>query len=92
MIIITENTQWRVTLKDGRTLGIWAAAVGESDDHYTFEVLIEATAEEQRHPKLIIAGKAPLKPERVSIAVARIPKASVAEVETTDWDSYPEVP
>lgn len=78
--------QWRVTLKDGSVVGVWASAYGETDGHYTFEVLADATPAEQADEGLVISAETPSNPARIMFVVARIPKDAVRDILTADWD------
>jgi hypothetical protein len=77
--------QWRVTLKDGTVIGLWAGSYGESDGHYTFEVMAEAPVDQQTDEDLVISAKTPSKPERFMFVVARIPVDAVRDIETGHW-------
>jgi hypothetical protein len=39
--------QWRVVLDDDSVIGVWASANGETDEHDIFEIMAEASLEEQ---------------------------------------------
>lgn len=80
---------WEVVLNDGSVIGIWADAYGEVGDYYVFDVLADATADEQADPDLVITSENPSRPERVTVAVARIPMAIVKEIWTRSWGSSP---
>lgn len=77
--------QWRVTLKDGSVVGIWADSYGEGDGHVTFEILAEASLEEQADRNLTISGTTPSNPVRIMFVVARFPLAAVADIATGQW-------
>jgi hypothetical protein len=77
--------QWRVTLKDGSVIGVWANAYGEKDEHHTFEIVAEAPPAEQADDDVVISAKWPSNPERFMFVVARIPTELVADVETAHW-------
>lgn len=78
--------QWRVTLKDGSVIGLWAGSQGERDGHYTFDIMAEATPEEQADEELVISGETPSNPRRFMFVVARIPTELVAEIQDGRWD------
>lgn len=79
--------QWRVRLKDGSVIGLWAGSYGETNDHYTFEILAEASPEEQADDQLAISGETPSNPRRFLFTVARIPVDAVAEIDNARWDA-----
>ena len=78
--------QWKVTLNDGSVIGVWASAYGQTDEHYTFEVLADASAAEQADGNLVISAETPSNPRRILFVVARIPKIAVRDIMTAGWD------
>lgn len=79
--------QWRVTLRDGSVVGVWADSYGEREGHFTFEILADASAGEQTDRNLMISGKTPSNPVRIMFVVARFPAAAVADIATGQWDA-----
>jgi hypothetical protein len=80
-------TQWQVVLKDGSAICVWAGMYGEEDGYYTFDVLAEASPEEQADSHLVINGHAPANPERIVFTVAKVPVDLVASIWSRDWDT-----
>lgn len=80
-------TQWQVILKNGSVIGVWADAYGESEGHYTFEILADASPEEQADHALVISSENPTRPERITFTVARIPIDQVTNIFTRSWDT-----
>lgn len=79
---------WRLQMKSGSVIGIWAGGYSKRDGNYVFDIYVEATEEEQGQG-VVITGLTPAHPERVTIAVASIPIDDVQEIETTDWEKIP---
>ena len=79
--------QWRVVLDDGSVIGVWASAYGETDEHYTFEIMAEASLEEQADEDLVISGETPSNPRRFTFVVAQIPKHRVSDIVTASWEN-----
>lgn len=79
--------QWQVVLKDGSVIGVWAGMYGEQDGYYTFDVLAEASTEEQSDENLVITDDNPSRPERIICTVARIPMDLVANIYSRRWDT-----
>jgi hypothetical protein len=71
---------WRVSLRNGTEIVLWADAYGETDDHHVFSLLVEATDDELK--ELRVERFAPNRPDMAWALVARIPSAEVVEVET----------
>lgn len=90
MKILAGAKMWRVRMKSGQTIGVWAGAVGEDNGNYVFDVYVEATDVEQKENGMVITANTPANPKRVMIAVASIPIEEVEDVEVVDWDKIPE--
>jgi hypothetical protein len=71
---------WRVRLRDGTELVLWADAFGENDDHHVFLLVVEATDDEVK--ELHVERFAPNRPDTFWAVVATIPSAEVVEVAT----------
>jgi hypothetical protein len=69
---------WKVTLTSGAEIELWADGYGTEpvDGHWVFDVLVDATFEEQREVRINSQTVPPS--DRCTAVVARIP---VAEVE-----------
>jgi hypothetical protein len=80
-------SQWQVVLKDGSVIGVWADSYGEAQGHYTFEILADASAEEQADDSLVISAETPSNPQRIMFTVARIPIELVANIFSRGWDT-----
>lgn len=81
--------QWRITLKSGQTLGLLADSYEEEGEHYVFNVLVNASEEEQSDDHLVITARTPSNSERVLVAVAMIPVSEVEKILTAKWDPIP---
>lgn len=79
--------QWQVVLKDGSVIGVWADSYGETQEHYTFEILADASAEEQTDDDLVVSAETPSNPDRIMFTVTRIPIELVANIFTRSWDT-----
>lgn len=86
MQFASEPQQWRIELKNGSTMGIWAMSYGETDGHYHFKILVDASEQEQADDELVIVGRTPTNPERILITTARIPVSAVKEIHSDSWD------
>ncbi len=73
-------SRWVVTLHSGAVIEVAADAYRETDGHLTFNVLVDATAEEQ--DQMLIDWRVPRNPGRVGVVVARIPARDVASLFT----------
>jgi hypothetical protein len=71
---------WFVRLTSGADVIVWADAYSQEGPEYVFGSLVDATAEEQQYDGLQVTARTPANPQRVEIAVARIPKAVVARI------------
>lgn len=78
--------QWRITLKSGKILGLWASSYSEVGDYYVFDLLVDATEEERKDDHLVITARFPNNDERVIVTVAMVPVSVVDEVQTGKWD------
>ena len=89
-------SRWLVTLHSGSVIELAADAYGEVDGHLLFNVLVDATQQEQS--QMVVEWKVPNNPARVGVLVAKIPAAEVASIVTapswfddgSQFDSIPE--
>lgn len=81
--------QWQITLKSGNVLGLVADSYGRQGDFYVFDILVEATEEEQANDYLMITAETPSNPQQIMIAVASVPVADVKEIVTGKWKVVP---
>lgn len=81
---------WRLEMKSGTSIGIWALGYSEVDGNYVFDVYLEATEAEQKDRDLVITAHTPADPEKVMVAVASIPVDEVEDIHTTSWDKIPQ--
>ena len=77
-------SRWLVTLHSGSVIELAADSYSEVDDHLWFDVLVDASPEEQS--EMIVTWRVPDSPERVAVLVAKIPATEVASVVTaSSW-------
>lgn len=88
MRVIEEASQWRLKMKNGSYVGIWAGGYGRVDGNYVFSILVEI-AQEGQVGDVVVFTRAPADPSRISIAVASIPIDDVESIETADWEKVP---
>jgi hypothetical protein len=77
--------QWRVTLKDGSVVDLWAGSYGEVDGRYVFDILAEAPPEEQADDQIVVSAQTPSNPLRFMFTVARIPIDLVSSIAMDGW-------
>jgi hypothetical protein len=75
-------SRWLVTLHSGSVIELAADAYREADGYLLFNVLVEATPEEQA--QMVIDLEFPNNP-LAGVLVARIPAVEVANIETSSW-------
>lgn len=73
-------TPWFIRLTSGAEVVVWADAYSREGPEYVFGSLVDATVEEQESDGIWVTARTPANPERVEIAVARIPTAAVAAI------------
>lgn len=71
---------WQVTLKSGAKIELWADGYSTEpiDEHWVFDVLVDATREEQREVR--VASQTIPPSQRCSVVVARIPVDEVTAI------------
>ena len=67
-------------MRSGAVIELAADAYGEADGWLLFNVLVDATADEQE--QMMIDWRVPNNPQRVGVVVAKVPVAEVANVFT----------
>jgi hypothetical protein len=82
MRILTGLDEWIVTLCDGTNLTLYADGYSVGGGEHIFSVLLTASASIQEG--LDIVGRTPSDPERVMVALARIPSTAVTSVRSGD--------
>ncbi|PWU44815.1 hypothetical protein DLJ46_23940 [Micromonospora globispora] len=73
-------SRWIVTLRSGAVMELAADAYSEADGQLLFNVLVDATADEQ--DQMVIDWRIPNNPRRVGVVVAKVPTAEVAYIYT----------
>jgi hypothetical protein len=74
----TEPSAWRVTLKSGSVIDVWADGFQELDGYVVFTALVDV--ERAPEDSILIMGKTPSNPLRLDVAVARFPENDVSDV------------
>lgn len=80
MKLIDVPALWHVRLTGGALMHVWADGYSIVRGHYVFDVL--ATASVAYQAEVEVTVRTPADPERVCIAVARIPVGAVEELHT----------
>ena len=75
---IDSLSEWRVTLRDGHTLVVWADSYRQTDAEYVFGALADGTASEQA--ALDIDARTPTDPSKIVVVLARIPSDLVETI------------
>lgn len=78
MEILGELSGWRVALRSGNVLDVWAHSVSEEDGHYVFGVLARIDGEPEGD--MLVTARTPADASRFIVAVARIPIEAVEHV------------
>ena len=75
-------SKWRVTMKSGSEIELWADAFGSEpvDGYWEFHLLVDATADEQREVRISSETVPPS--TRCGIVIARVPAAEVELIES----------
>jgi len=76
--LVTDISPWKVTLKDGTVVEVWAAGYQELDGIYSFGVLVDA--EDGDDSDVLVTNRTPSNPDRLVIALAHFPVSAVAEI------------
>lgn len=77
---------FRVTLESGAVVVIAANTYGRTEDHYVFEILVEAPKKERELDWVRITSTNPTDSKRVTVAVMAIPVAEVESINSGDWE------
>ncbi|WP_405440584.1 hypothetical protein OG373_25605 [Streptomyces avidinii] len=80
MNLLDAPSRWHVRLTGGGLVEVWADGYAIDGDSYVFDVLV--TAPPEYRAKVEITARTPTAPERVCVAVARIPTGAVQELHT----------
>jgi len=76
--VLGELTLWRVVLRSGSTLDVWAHGHREQAGMFVFEMLVRVDAEPGAG--VIVAGRSRDDPSHIAIAVARIHTSEVDSI------------
>jgi hypothetical protein len=79
--MLDAPSKWCITLTDGSDVYLWAWAYSGRDDpsaDYVFSSLMDVDVDEQADYE--IDARTPSNPRRVSVVVARFPRAAVADI------------
>jgi len=79
-----EPSKWRVTLRSGDVIEVWADGFTSADQpgRHVFNVLVEV--DEEPDPSINVVGRSPSNPHRMLIAVASFPSEAVVSTLSVD--------
>jgi hypothetical protein len=80
MNVITSPSPWRVTLREGSILVVWASSYSVEKGEYIFDTLMQASPEEQSIVR--VSARTPSDVGRVLVVCASIPQEAVLSVES----------
>lgn len=78
MNLVVGLSQWRVSLRSGLTLDLWADSYSEEGGEFLFGVLADVPMDEQREVR--ICDRSPDSQQRVVVVLAAIKSDEVAEI------------
>ncbi len=76
--ILGELSAWRIELRNGAALELWAHSYSQEGDDYRIDNLVRAPSEPASH--VLVTARTPSDPSQLIIAVARIPRHEVASI------------